>query len=384
MRQTVILLTIAALCFPAVTLAEKVRVEVLQNQLDHPWALAFLPDDRGMLITLRGGELKRWRQGEGLSAAISGVPQVWANGQGGLLDVALAPDFAQSRRVWLSYAEAGEEGKAGTAVGYGRLSDDERRLENFRVVFRQQPKLSTGNHFGGRLVFDGKGYLFIGLGENNQRATAQDLDKLQGKVVRLTEDGRVPDDNPFVGRAGARAEIWSYGIRNPQGMAMNPWSHTLWLNEHGPRGGDEINIPQKGKNYGWPLATHGVNYSGLAIPEAQGTAVAGTEAPLFVWKQSPAVSGMAFYDAQTFPQWRNKLFIGALKDQSLIVLRVNGEKVHEETRLLGDRGKRIRDVRVGPDGYLYLLTDESNGELLKVSPATQDQVTGITTTSRHA
>ncbi|WP_370462469.1 PQQ-dependent sugar dehydrogenase [Raoultella sp. RIT712] len=377
-------MTIATLCFPAVTLAEKVRVEVLQNQLDHPWALAFLPDDRGMLITLRGGELKRWRQGEGLSAAISGVPQVWANGQGGLLDVALAPDFAQSRRVWLSYAEAGEEGKAGTAVGYGRLSDDERRLENFRVVFRQQPKLSTGNHFGGRLVFDGKGYLFIGLGENNQRATAQDLDKLQGKVVRLTEDGRVPDDNPFVGRAGARAEIWSYGIRNPQGMAMNPWSHTLWLNEHGPRGGDEINIPQKGKNYGWPLATHGVNYSGLAIPEAQGTAVAGTEAPLFVWKQSPAVSGMAFYDAQTFPQWRNKLFIGALKDQSLIVLRVNGEKVHEEARLLGDRGKRIRDVRVGPDGYLYLLTDESNGELLKVSPATQDQVTGITTTSRHA
>ena len=384
MRQTVILMTIATLCFPAVTLAEKVRVEVLQNQLDHPWALAFLPDDRGMLITLRGGELKRWRQGEGLSAAISGVPQVWANCQGGLLDVALAPDFAQSRRVWLSYAEAGEEGKAGTAVGYGRLSDDERRLENFRVVFRQQPKLSTGNHFGGRLVFDGKGYLFIGLGENNQRATAQDLDKLQGKVVRLTEDGRVPDDNPFVGRAGARAEIWSYGIRNPQGMAMNPWSHTLWLNEHGPRGGDEINIPQKGKNYGWPLATHGVNYSGLAIPEAQGTAVAGTEAPLFVWKQSPAVSGMAFYDAQTFPQWRNKLFIGALKDQSLIVLRVNGEKVHEEARLLGDRGKRIRDVRVGPDGYLYLLTDESNGELLKVSPATQDQVTGITTTSRHA
>ncbi|ROS13957.1 glucose/arabinose dehydrogenase [Raoultella sp. BIGb0399] len=384
MRQTVILMTIATLCFPAVTLAEKVRVEVLQNQLDHPWALAFLPDDRGMLITLRGGELKRWRQGEGLSAAISGVPQVWANGQGGLLDVALAPDFAQSRRVWLSYAEAGEEGKAGTAVGYGRLSDDERRLENFRVVFRQQPKLSTGNHFGGRLVFDGKGYLFIGLGENNQRATAQDLDKLQGKVVRLTEDGRVPDDNPFVGRADARAEIWSYGIRNPQGMAMNPWSHTLWLNEHGPRGGDEINIPQKGKNYGWPLATHGVNYSGLAIPEAQGTAVAGTEAPLFVWKQSPAVSGMAFYDAQTFPQWRNKLFIGALKDQSLIVLRVNGEKVHEEARLLGDRGKRIRDVRVGPDGYLYLLTDESNGELLKVSPATQDQVTGITTTSRHA
>ena len=207
------------------------------------------------------------------------------------------------------------------------------------------------------------------LGENNQRPTAQDLDKLQGKVVRLTQDGEVPADNPFVHRAGARPEIWSYGIRNPQGMAMNPWSDTLWLNEHGPRGGDEINIPQKGKNYGWPLATHGVNYSGLAIPEAQGTAVAGTEAPLFVWKHSPAVSGMAFYAASTFPQWQHKLFIGALKDQSLIVLKVDGDKVREEARILGERGKRIRDVRVGPDGYLYVLTDESNGELLKVSPA---------------
>ncbi|MFK3704512.1 PQQ-dependent sugar dehydrogenase [Klebsiella sp. NPDC088457] len=368
MRQIATVVTLAALLFPAVTYAEKVRVDVLQNQLDHPWALAFLPNDQGMLITLRGGELKRWREGDGLSAPIAGVPKVWANGQGGLLDVALAPDFAQSRRVWLSYAEAGDDGRAGTAVGFGRLSDNLQRLENFQVVFRQQPKLSTGNHFGGRLVFDGKGYLFIGLGENNQRPTAQDLDKLQGKVVRLTEDGKVPADNPFVDRAGARAEIWSYGIRNPQGMAMNPWSQTLWLNEHGPRGGDEINIPQKGKNYGWPLATHGINYSGLAIPEAQGTAVEGTEAPLFFWQHSPAVSGMAFYDAQTFPQWRHKLFIGALKDQSLIVLRVNGDAVSEEERILRDRGKRIRDVRVGPDGYLYVLTDESNGELLKVSP----------------
>ncbi|MXF44988.1 PQQ-dependent sugar dehydrogenase [Raoultella sp. Lac2] len=369
MRQVAISLMLATLLFPAVTLAGKVRVEVLQNQLAHPWALAFLPDDQGILITLRSGELKRWRQGEGLSAAITGVPTVWASGQGGLLDVALAPDFTRSRRVWLSFAEVGDEGKAGTAVGYGRLSDNLQHLEHFQVVFRQQPKLSTGNHFGGRLVFDGKGYLFIGLGENNQRPTAQDLDKLQGKVVRLSEDGTVPADNPFADRAGARPEIWSYGIRNPQGMAMNPWSATLWLNEHGPRGGDEINIPRRGKNYGWPLATHGVNYSGLPIPEAQGTAVAGTEAPLFVWKRSPAVSGMAFYAAQTFPQWQHKLFIGALKDQSLIVLKVDGDKVREETRLLRDRGKRIRDVRVGPDGYLYVLTDESNGELLKVSPA---------------
>lgn len=345
-----------------------VKVEVLQTKLDHPWSLAFLPDNRGMLITLRGGQLRHWQSGKGLSDPLTGVPKVWANGQGGLLDVVLAPDFEHSRRVWLSYAEADREGKAGTAVGYGRLSDDLRHLEGFQTVFRQMPKLSTGNHFGGRMVFDGKGYLFIGLGENNQRSTAQDLDKLQGKVVRLTDQGKIPADNPFVSQTGARPEIWSYGIRNPQGMAMNPWSNTLWLNEHGPRGGDEINIPEKGKNYGWPIATWGVNYSGFKIPEAQGEIVAGTEQPVFYWEKSPAVSGMAFYHSDTFPQWQQKLFIGALKEQDVIVLSVKGNKVTEDGRLLQDRGKRIRDVRVGPDGYLYVLTDESDGELLKVSP----------------
>lgn len=345
-----------------------VKVEVLQTKLDHPWSLAFLPDNRGMLITLRGGQLRHWQSGKGLSDPLTGVPKVWANGQGGLLDVVLAPDFEHSRRVWLSYAEADREGKAGTAVGYGRLSDDLRHLEGFKTVFRQMPKLSTGNHFGGRMVFDGKGYLFIGLGENNQRSTAQDLDKLQGKVVRLTDQGKIPTDNPFVSQTGARPEIWSYGIRNPQGMAMNPWSNTLWLNEHGPRGGDEINIPEKGKNYGWPIATWGVNYSGFKIPEAQGEIVAGTEQPVFYWEKSPAVSGMAFYHSDTFPQWQQKLFIGALKEQDVIVLSVKGNKVTEDGRLLQDRGKRIRDVRVGPDGYLYVLTDESDGALLKVSP----------------
>lgn len=359
-----LLLSASLLAAPA-----PVKVDVVQTKLDHPWSLAFLPDNKGMLITLRGGQLRHWQADKGLSDPIPGVPKVWASGQGGLLDVALAPDFAQSKRVWLSYAEADKEGKAGTAVGYGRLSDDLQRLEGFHTVFRQMPKLSTGNHFGGRLVFDGKGYLYIGLGENNQRPTAQDLDKLQGKLVRLTEDGKVPADNPFAGKSHARPEIWSYGIRNPQGMAINPWSHALWLNEHGPRGGDEINIPEKGKNYGWPLATWGINYSGLKIPESKGEIVAGTEQPIFYWEKSPAVSGMAFYDAATFPQWKNKLFIGALKDKNLIVMSVNGNKVTEDGRILGDRNQRIRDVRVGPDGYLYVLTDESDGELLKVSPA---------------
>ena len=365
------LIFLPALLFPFSLLAapDAVKVDVVQNRLDHPWSMAFLPDNKGLLVTLKGGQLKHWQAGKGLSDPIVGVPKVWANGQGGLLDVALAPDFEKSRRVWLSYAEAGNDGKAGTAVGYGRLSDDLSRIEGFQVVFRQMPKLSTGNHFGGRLVFDGKGHLFIGLGENNQRPTAQDLDKLQGKVVRLTEDGKVPADNPFVNTPGARPEIWSYGIRNPQGMAMNPWSDTLWLNEHGPRGGDEINIPEKGKNYGWPLATHGSNYSGLKIPEAQGEHVEGTEKPLFVWKVSPAVSGMAFYNSDVFPQWKNTLFVGALKEKDVIVLSVEGNTVTEKGRILGDRDQRIRDVRVGPDGYLYVLTDETDGQLLKVSPS---------------
>ncbi len=196
----------------------------IANQTRSSWALAFLPDNQGILITLKGGQLRHWQAGKGLSDPLPGVPQVWANGQGGLLDVALAPDFTTSRRVWLSFAEGDANGKAGTAVGYGRLSEDLSHLSDFKTVFRQTPKLSTGNHFGGRLVFDGKGYLFIGLGENNQRPTAQDLDKLQGKVVRLTDQGQIPPDNPFVNQAAVRPEIWSYGIRNPQGMAMNPWS----------------------------------------------------------------------------------------------------------------------------------------------------------------
>lgn len=363
------LITATLLLSASWTYAAEVKVDVLQSKLDHPWSLAFLPDNKGMLITLRDGQLRRWQPGEGLSDPIVGVPKVWAHGQGGLLDVVLAPDFEKSRRVWLSFAEANSDDKAGTAVGYGTLSSNMERLENFKVVFRQTPKLSTGNHFGGRMVFDGKGYLFIALGENNQRSTAQDMDKLQGKLVRLTENGEVPPDNPFAGKQGVRSEIWSYGHRNPQGMALNPANGELWLNEHGPKGGDEINVAQPGKNYGWPLATWGINYSGLPIPEAKGEIVEGTEQPIYYWKVSPAVSGMAFYNSDKFPQWKGKLFIGALKEKNLIELTLNGDKVTEQKRLLDDHGERIRDVRVGPDGYLYVLTDESDGQLLKISPS---------------
>ncbi|POA82073.1 Glucose/arabinose dehydrogenase, beta-propeller fold [Pseudomonas sp. NFPP10] len=335
--------------------------------LDHPWALAFLPDRQGILVTERPGNLRLVGADGKLSAPLSGVPKVWAKGQGGLLDVALSPDFKQDRMVYLSYAEGGGEGgTAGTAVGRGRLSDDLSGLKDFQVIFRQEPKLSTGNHFGSRLVFDRDGYLFVTLGENNDRPTAQDLDKLQGKIVRLYPDGRVPDDNPFVGQAGVRPEIWSYGHRNPQGAALNPWSGTLWENEHGPKGGDEINIIERGKNYGWPLATHGINYSGQPIPEAVGQTAPGTVAPHHVWEKSPGISGMAFYDSDRFKPWQHNVFIGALASQELIRLQFNGDRVEHEERLLGGLKARIRDVRQGPDGYLYILTDEDQGTLYKV------------------
>ncbi|KJV34682.1 PQQ-dependent sugar dehydrogenase [Pantoea sp. SM3] len=369
MRLLPVALMLGALSYAHSTLAADVQVQVLQDKLDHPWSVAFLPDNQTLLITERAGQLRSWQPGKGLSQPISGVPNVWANRQGGLLDVVLAPDFAQSRRVWLSYTTADAQGRAGGVVGYGRLSEDNRQLSDFKVVLEQTPKLSSGANMGTRLAFDEQGFLFIAFGDNFSSLSAQQLDKLSGKIVRLTQNGDIPSDNPFVQRKDARAEIWSYGMRNPQGLAFNPWTQQMWESEHGPRGGDEVNIPQKGKNYGWPLATYGIDYSGQKVPEAQGTHVAGTEQPQFWWKVSPAISGMAFYNSARFPQWKNSLFIGALKEKSLIRLRVNGEKVVEEQRLLGDRGERIRDVRQGPDGYLYVLTDEANGKLLKVGLA---------------
>ncbi|MCH4875150.1 PQQ-dependent sugar dehydrogenase [Pseudomonas sp. TMW22091] len=334
--------------------------------LNHPWSVAFLPNNQGLLITERPGHLRVLSPEGKLSAPLSGVPQVWAKGQGGLLDVVLSPDFAKDRLVYVSYAEGGEGGKAGTAVGRARLSDDLTELDNFEVIFRQIPKLSTGNHFGSRLVFDRDGYLFIALGENNQRPTSQDLDKLQGKIVRIFPDGRIPPDNPFVGQTGVRPEIWSYGHRNQQGATLNPWTGTLWTHEHGPKGGDEINLIERGKNYGWPLATHGIDYSSQPIPEAKGKTLEGTVVPHHVWNKSPGISGMAFYDADRFKPWQHNLFIGALADKDLIRLQLDGDKVVHEERLLGGLNARIRDVRQGPDGYLYVLTDEQDGVLYRV------------------
>lgn len=343
-----------------------VRVESLATGLVNPWSLAFLPDGSA-LITERPGRLRRWSQTHGLSAALGGVPDVVAEGQGGLLDVVLSPRFAEDALVYLSYAEAGAGSLAGTAVARARLVGDQ--LESVQVIFRQQPKQETRHHFGSRLVFDAQGDLFITLGERGQRIEAQHLDSHLGKLVRIHADGRVPVDNPFVATKDALPEIWSYGHRNIQGAAISPHSGMLWTAEHGPKGGDELNRPLGGKNYGWPIITHGIDYSGDEIPEAIGPAKEGMEQPHHYWPVSPAISGMAFYDHMRFPAWRTSLFVGSLVQRTLIRLEIRDDVVVAEERLLGDLGWRIRDVRVGPDGAVYVLTDEAAGRLLRLTMA---------------
>lgn len=344
----------------------RLRLEVYASGLQHPWGLAFLPDGR-MLVTERVGTLRYVDVNGSVSEPIAGVPAVVAEGQGGLLDVALSPDFANDGLVYLSYAEPGEGKLAGTAVARGRLNGQ--ALENVEVIFRQQPKLETRHHFGSRLVFDGNGHLFITMGDRGERPTAQDLSSHMGTVARVNPDGSVPQDNPFVGREGAQPETWSYGHRNQQGAALNPWTGTLWTHEHGPRGGDEINIPRAGSNYGWPIVTHGINYSGEPIPEAVGKENEGMEAPHHVWEVSPGVSGMAFYDHARVPAWQRNLFVGALAQRQLIRLVLDGDKVVHEERLLTELGERIRAVKLGPDGALYLLSDDPNGRVMRLLPA---------------
>lgn len=342
-----------------------VTVTTIASGLEHPWSVALLPDG-GFLVTERAGRLHRVSTDGVVSAPITGVPTVWAEGQGGLLDVVLAPDFATSKRIFLSYSEPGPDGSAGTAVATATLGES--ALTDVKVFYRQEPKLVGPNHFGSRIVFDGKGHVFITQGERNDRPTAQKLDMLQGKLVRLNLDGSVPTDNPFVGRKDARPEIWSYGHRNMQSLALDPRTGKVWEAEHGPKGGDEINIPEPGKNYGWPIITHGINYSGLKIPEAVGTSAPGMEQPYHVWPISPGLSGMAFYTGQPASKWNDSLFLGALADGSLIRLSLDGDKITGEERLLKEVGARIRDVRVSADGKVYVLTDETDGKLLRLDP----------------
>ncbi len=345
--------------------SEKQRfgVTTITRGLEHPWGLAFLPDG-AMLVTERPGRLRLIREGVLDPVPIAGVPEVAASGQGGLLDVVLHPEFARTRLVYLSYAGKGRGG-AGTEVARARLTD--RRLEGLETIFAVEPKSRGGRHFGSRLAFGAEGHLYITTGERGDSERAQDLADAAGSVVRLTADGGVPDDNPFLGRADARPEIFSYGHRNPQGLARHPVSGRIWAVEHGPRGGDEVNVIRAGANYGWPVITYGVSYIG--VPIGEGTAKPGMAQPATYWVPSISPSGMAFYTGEAFPAWRGNLFVGALSGEVLVRLEIDGERVVHEERLLQALGARIRDVRQGPDGRLYLLTDESDGALLRLDPA---------------
>jgi glucose/arabinose dehydrogenase len=301
-----------------------------------------------------------------VTAPLEGVPKVFAQGQGGLLDVALAPDFQSSGTIYFSYAEPREGGRNGTAVARARLveGDDRPRLEDVQIIFRQQPSYRADVHFGSRIVVAPDGKLFITLGERFQMQYAQDLSRHWGKVVRINPDGSVPEDNPFVGREGARPEIWSYGHRNPQAAGLHPETGELWIVDHGPRGGDEVNVVRKGLNYGWPVINYGRHYSGQDIPEKR----EGMEQPLYYWDPSIAPSGMTFYTADRAPQWRGNLFVGALAGRHLARLVLDGEEVTAEEQLLKDLNERIRDVRQGPDGAIYVATDSPNGRILRVTP----------------
>lgn len=351
---------------PLPVVSEKIAFEVVEQVtgLEHPWSLAFLPDG-AMLVTERPGRLRRIGTDGRVSAPIGGLPKVFVDGQAGLLDVVLSPTFAEDSMVYLSFAEPSLRGnKAGTAVARGRLEGD--ALRDVEVIYRQEPKLSSGTHVGSRLVFDDAGHLFVTQGENRVAEAAQALDKLQGKLVRIWPDGRIPEDNPFVKREGVRPEIWSYGHRNMQGAALHPVTRRLWTSEHGPMGGDELNIPEAGRNYGWPVITHGIDYSGSPVKGSVGNAAPGMQAPHHVWKVSPAISGMLFYSGKAFPEWKGDLFIGALAGSALIRLELDGDRIVHEERLLTDLHARIRDVREGPDGAIHVLVDEENGKLLRL------------------
>ena len=338
--------------------------------LANPWALAFLPNGK-MLVTERPGRLRIVSSDGTLSDPVSGVPPVYARGQGGLLDVALDPAFATNGLIYWSYAEP-RDGENNTAVARGRLVEGPPpRLENVQVIYHQTPSLDSWQHFGSRLVFGRDGTLFITQGERairRGRRQAQRLDGLLGKTVRLNPDGSVPADNPFVGRRGARPEIWSIGHRNVQGAALHPVTGELWEVEHGTRGGDELNVVRKGKDYGWPTIAYGIEYRGYAITGGI-TAKAGMEQPLYYWDPVIGPSGMAFYTGDLFPAWKGNLFIGGHATRDLVRLELDGEKILGEERLLKDVNEQIRDVRQGPDGALYVVTDDpSNGRVLKLVP----------------
>lgn len=356
---------------PEVKLGVAYKVETAAAGLDHPWAIAFLPDGR-MLVTERPGRLRVVTRGK-LSPPATGLPKVDALGQGGLLGLALDPAFAKTGLVYFSYAEGHPDGTTNTAAARGRLvfgPNGAPRLEAVSVIFRQTPAMPSNLHFGSRLVFARDGTLFITLGERSilpGRMQAERLDGTLGKIVRIRPDGSIPRDNPFVGRDGARPEIYSIGHRNIQAAALDPRTGRLWEVEHGARGGDEINIVAAGKDYGWPTITYGTEYSGEPVG-AGITGKPGLEQPIYYWDPVIAPSGMAFYTGDLFPAWKGSLFVGGLADQRLTRLSLDGDRVVGEERLLAELGERIRDVVQGPDGALYVATDNSEGRILRIVP----------------
>lgn len=343
------------------TAAGPIAVQNLADGLDHPWGMAFLPDGR-LLVTERPGRLRILDLEGTLSAPVSGTPTVFAEGQGGLLDVALDPEFEDNGYVYLSYARPGPGGSATTAVGRARMVADS--LEGFEVLFTEEPYITGPNHFGSRIAFSPDGYLFLTLGERFQFEPAQDLSSHLGSVVRIHRDGAVPDDNPFVGRANAQPEIWSYGHRNVESGAFDPETGEFWIVEMGPLGGDELNRIEKGANYGWPVVSWGINYDGTEIPDPP-------TRPEFAdavrhWSPVISPSGMAFYTADVFPEWSGSAFIGSLTRQGVVRVVLEGGEVTDEEVI--PLGARIRDVEAGPDGHLYVLTDQDDGNVWRLAP----------------
>lgn len=361
----------AAVAAPAVVRAQQVlrsskasySLRMLTLDLEQPWGMAFLPDGR-LLITERPGRLRIFANGRLERAPVGGLPKVYARGQGGLLDVCLHPDFANNARLYLTYSG---EGEGGAATVLARAEFRNNALVGLQRIFEALPRTSGGLHFGSRVVFDRAGLLYVTCGERYQMQRAQNLADLGGKVVRLRDDGSVPPDNPFVGRAGVRPEIFTYGHRNPQGMAMHPGTGRIWLVEHGPRGGDELNLLKAGANYGWPRATHGIDYSGSTI--SPNKSLPGMEDPVRVWVPSISPSGLAFYTGDRFPGWKGSVFTGALSDNALIRIELDGDRYVGEERLLVDLLPYIRDVRQGPDGLLYVVTHTDSGGLYRLEPA---------------
>lgn len=338
------------------------RVIHVVSGLDHPWSLAFLPGG-DMLVTEREGRLRRIRDGLLDPEPVAGVPRVHARGQGGLLDVVVHPEFASNRWVYLSYAKPGPQ--ATTAVVRGRM--DGSTLTNVREIFEADAFTGRDVHFGSRMVFDRDGFLYITVGDRGERDEAQNPLNHQGTTLRLHDDGSVPEDNPFVGRTGFRPEIFTYGNRSPQGLALHPRIGEIWQTEHGPRGGDELNRLEAGANYGWPVITYGINYTGTSITDLR--EMEGMEQPVHYWVPSIATSGLAIYDGSPFPEWQGDLFVGGLAGAHLARVRVDDSGSSETEALLTDLGQRVRDVRVGPEGFIYVLLDEPNSPLIRLEPA---------------